>query len=719
MSLTTRPGLAGGRRHWSPERLRRLLLTAILLFTATAATFFGLIVYEHMKLPEAARDNMWWSTNQVERERTKLVHLLRNLAEAPTAASRQKTVLAYDLLYNRLQIMADGDFARTYAGSADVATPLTAVRDGVFALAPQVDALQPESPAGADAIADALDDLEEPLEKLLGASAIINAAQIAEQRAATMRRYVWLGALLVGVIVSVGLFIVLLVNQLRVIGSAHRDLESVIDRAADGVFAIGADGTVGYANPAAERMFGCTAGDMVGRPAVELLPALSGDLLAPGKAQDATHELQGRNHQGDAFDIELSVGEGSFGSGGQYVVFMRDVSARKRSEAATRHKQKLEMIGQLAGGVAHDFNNLLMIVDGYSRRALRLIDNRDEASASLNEVLKASQHGTGLTRQLLSFGGKRALDLRTVRLSDAVEQAASLLRPSLGERCTIAAVETDPNLCVETDPAELTHALLNIGVNARDAMPNGGEIAIRVEACELAEGEVASLPAGRYARIGITDQGTGMDEATLNRIFEPFFTTKEEGRGTGLGLAMVYGFVQQSRGAVTAKSALGQGTTFYLHLPLCATGPAEFAVAADVPRGSGETILLAEDNPPILRLARSMLEGLGYNVLAAEDGITALELESGHEGPIALLLTDVVMPSVSGIEVAAILREARPDMKVLFMSGYPGKGDAIQPLDLPEGVPLLRKPFRPEDLARAVHDALASQPQPQSQTVAA
>jgi PAS domain S-box-containing protein len=715
MSLTTRPGLAGGRRHWSPGRLRRLLLTAILLFTATAATFFGLIVHEHMKLPEAARDNMWWSTNQVERERTKLVHLLRDFAETPTATSRQKATLAYDLLYNRLQIMADGDFARAYADKPEIAAALMAVRDGVFALAPQADALQPDSPTGAEEMADALDDLEEPLEKLLGASAIMNAAQIAEQRAATMQRYVWLGVLLVGVIVSVGLFIVLLVHQLRVIGTAHRDLESVIDRAADGVFAIGADGTIGYANPAAERMFGFAASDMVGRTAIALLPALPVGLLAPGNAHDAMHEVEGRNHQGDAFDIELSVGEGSFGSG-QYVVFMRDVSARKRSEAAVRHKQKLEMIGQLAGGVAHDFNNLLMIVDGYSRRALRLIDNREEASASLNEVLKASQHGTGLTRQLLSFGGKRALDLRTVRLSDAVEQAASLLRPSLGERCTIA-VETDPSLSVETDPAELTHALLNIGVNARDAMPNGGEIAIRVTARELAEGEVASLPAGRYAQIAIADKGTGMDEVTLNRIFEPFFTTKEEGRGTGLGLAMVYGFVQQSRGAVTASSALGAGTTFFLHLPLCATGPAEFAVVADVPRGNGETILLAEDNPPILRLARSMLEGLGYNVLAAEDGITALELESGHEGPIALLLTDVVMPSVSGIEVAAILRETRPDMKVLFMSGYPGKGDAIQPLDLPEGVPLLRKPFRPEDLAKAVHDVLA--PQPQTQTAAA
>jgi CheY-like chemotaxis protein len=364
------------------------------------------------------------------------------------------------------------------------------------------------------------------------------------------------------------------------------------------------------------------------------------------------------------------------------------------------------MIGQLAGGVAHDFNNLLMIVDGYSRRALRLIDNREEASASLNEVLKASQHGTGLTRQLLSFGGKRALDLRTVRLADTVTQAGSLARSSLGESFSLAVKPIDPSLNVDTDPGELTHALLNIIVNARDAMPRGGEITITVEALSLGEEEVATLTAGRYARIAVTDQGVGMDEATLARIFEPFFTTKEEGRGTGLGLAMVYGFAQQSRGAVTATSALDVGSTFYLHLPLSSASASDFAVAADVPRGQGETILLVEDNPPILRLARGMLEALGYNVLAAEDGITALELEGNHAGPIALLVSDVVMPSVSGIELAAILREARPDMKVLFISGYPGKGD-VQPVDIPADVPLLRKPFRPEDLARAVRNALA------------
>jgi PAS domain S-box-containing protein len=704
MATFPRPRAAAARQHrLTLDNLRHLLVAAILLFTATAATLFGLIVHEHKALPTTARDNVWWNAVQLEQEYTSLVHQADHFARDPRATNLEPVKLAYDVFYNRVGIAAEGEFAHS---SPALAAALGAVRQTVLAAEPLVDTLAPGTTATADRIAELLGAAKEQVSEMLTAAVQVNAAQMAEERATTMRRYVWLGVLLGGLVVSVGLFIVLLVRQLRAIGSAHHDLQGLIDRAGDSVFAVGSDGTVRYANPAAERMFGYAAAELAGRLLVDLLPTLPADLLASSMRSDATHEVIGRNHLGESFDVELTVGEGTLGSAGQYVVFMRDVSARKRSEAAVRHKQKLEMIGQLAGGVAHDFNNLLMIVDGYARRALRLVENKDETTASIGEVLKASQAAAGLTRQLLSFGGKRALDLRTVRLADTIEQAAGLARSSLGESFTLAVAPIDPTLCVDTDPGELTHALLNIIVNARDAMPRGGEIAIAVDAHTIHDGEAATLAAGRYAQISVSDHGSGMDEATLARIFEPFFTTKEAGRGTGLGLAMVYGFAQQSKGTVTATSALDIGSTFYLHLPLSSASPDDFTVPADVPRGHGETILLVEDNPPILQLARGMLESFGYHVLAAEDGITALELESFHNGPIALMVSDVVMPSVSGIELAAILREARPDLKVLFISGYPGKGD-IQPLDLPEDIPLLRKPFRPEELAHAVHSAMA------------
>jgi CheY-like chemotaxis protein len=298
------------------------------------------------------------------------------------------------------------------------------------------------------------------------------------------------------------------------------------------------------------------------------------------------------------------------------------------------------------------------------------------------------------------------MDLRIVRLSDIVSEIAALLRPTIGEAVRLSIAEVDETLRVETDPAELTHAVINLAVNARDAMPEGGEISIAVEPRSLAAGAVPGLAAGEYAEIAVRDRGIGMDEATIARIFDPFFTTKGLSGGTGLGLPMVYGFAQQSRGAITVSTTPGAGSTFRLYLPLTRAALATLPAAnGEAPRAQGETILLVEDNPAILRLTSAALEQLGYAVLTADNGISALEVEQSHDGAIDLLLTDVVMPSLGGIELAEILCGGRPTLKAMFISGYPAGSD-MQPLPIPAGKLLLRKPFHFDELARAVRASL-------------
>ncbi|MBX6321469.1 MAG: response regulator [Rhodospirillaceae bacterium] len=705
----------GGRRprpHWPREHLRRLLVITIVVFTATAAAMFGHILHAHMRLAGDARDNVLWTAAQLEHEGAAVQSALGRMERQPTSANRDAAALAYDVLYNRVHIATEGEFAGMFAGKPEAAAALATVRDVVYGLAPDVDGLATGDAAGAGRLADALARTEEPLQRLLMAAAQVNAEQTAAQRAATLRRYIRLGMLLGGVTITVGLFIMLLVHQLRLIQAGHRDLQSLLDRAADGVFALKPDGSIGYLNPAAERMFGASAAEILGRPATELLPGLPAVLAGNGSPPEdgttATHELQGYR-RGESFDLELSVGRGA--SLGSAVVFMRDVSARKRTEEQLRHRQKLEVLGRLAGGVAHDFNNLLMVVDGYARQALRHIEDRARVETALGEIARAAASAARLTRQLLSFSGKRSLDVRPVRLAEVVEGAEGLLRSTVGEAVNLVIDPIDPALCVDTDPVELTHALLNIVVNARDAMPGGGEVAVRVAPAELAAGAVAGLAPGHYVQIAVSDQGTGMDESTLARIFEPFFTTKDPARGTGLGLSTVYGFARQSGGTVTATSAPGQGSTFRIYLPRSAGGPVPLARTAEVPRGHGETILLVEDNAPILRLTSAVLQGLGYRVLAALDAAGALAVAEAHDGPIALLLSDVVMPSMSGIELAAVLRRSRPTMKVLFMSGYPGRGEGAGPV-LPDGALLLRKPVGPEELGRAVRAVLDGERRP-------
>jgi signal transduction histidine kinase/ActR/RegA family two-component response regulator len=371
--------------------------------------------------------------------------------------------------------------------------------------------------------------------------------------------------------------------------------------------------------------------------------------------------------------------------------------------------QKMEAIGQLAGGVAHDFNNILMIIDGYTRKAQDNPAMTEEIKSTLDHVLRAAGKAAGLTRQLLVFGRRQPLESEVVAATSVLPELEILLDPLLGETIDLRINVPDTEDFIETDVVQLSQALVNLAINARDAMPRGGPIEItmtRIDVDQALVDRIPTLSLGSYIRVDVSDEGEGMDEDTLSCIFDPFFTTKEQGKGTGLGLAMVYGFVDQSNGAIDVQSEVGHGTVFNIYLPTVDKF-AEITLDPEVHDlgANGETILLAEDDDDLRNLVRLTLESLGYSVLVACDGFEALEIEADYDGQIDLLLSDVVMPNLGGIELASALRETRPDTSILLMSGYPSRGE-IRQIDLPADIALLHKPCPPMNLARAIREVI-------------
>jgi two-component system cell cycle sensor histidine kinase/response regulator CckA len=391
----------------------------------------------------------------------------------------------------------------------------------------------------------------------------------------------------------------------------------------------------------------------------------------------------------------------------------RDVTERKHLEEQLRQSQKMEAIGQLAGGVAHDFNNLLTAINGYSSLALQRIDDNHPLKSYLEEIKKAGDRAANLTRQLLAFGRKQILQPLAINLNDVVADMNKMLRRLIGEDIEFTA-KLDPALKkTKADPGQIEQVLVNLVVNARDAMPQGGKLMIETLGIDLdqeyAGGHVGVVP-GCYVMLAVSDTGTGMDEKTRARIFDPFFTTKEKGKGTGLGLSTVYGIVKQSGGNIWVYSELGHGTSFKVYLPELATAAQKTeAVTGESPisRGS-ETILLVEDEDVVRRLARKILESAGYNVLEASRGEEAVRLCRQRAGPIDLLLTDVVMPETSGKEVADRLSEMQPGLRVLFMSGYTDEAIVHHGV-LDANVEFIQKPFTPAGLAKKVREVLDSE----------
>jgi signal transduction histidine kinase len=395
----------------------------------------------------------------------------------------------------------------------------------------------------------------------------------------------------------------------------------------------------------------------------------------------------------------------------------QDITERKRAEeerenlqAQLAQAQKMESVGRLAGGVAHDFNNMLGAILGYTELAMEKLDPAQPLFADLQEVRKAAERSADLTRQLLAFARKQTVAPRVIDLNKTVEGMLNMLRRLIGEDIDLAWLPGKELGPVKMDPSQIDQILANLCVNARDAVEGVGKVTIETGVAAFNEAycaDHAGFVAGDYAMLAVSDNGCGMDQETLGHLFEPFFTTKEVGRGTGLGLAMVYGAVKQNNGFITVYSEPGQGTTFKIYLPrhlAKADRPAERGPGQPV-KGGHETILLVEDEPAILDMVTTMIESFGYAVIGARTPGEAIRLAREHAGTIHLLITDVVMPEMNGRDLAGNILSLYPGIKRLFMSGYTANVIAHHGV-LDEGVNFIQKPFSMKNLAAKVREAL-------------
>jgi signal transduction histidine kinase len=385
--------------------------------------------------------------------------------------------------------------------------------------------------------------------------------------------------------------------------------------------------------------------------------------------------------------------------------------ALRKSEEELRHSQKMEAVGRLAGGVAHDFNNLLTAIIGYAELIATRTSSNSLAKQNAELIRKAGEQAAALTRQLLAFSRKQILQPKVIDLNALVVEMEKLLRRVIGERFDLQSHADAQNGRVRADPSQLEQVVLNLGVNARDAMPRGGKLIIRTENVQLdhtAASQIAtSLKPGDYVVLSVIDNGAGMDEQTMSHIFEPFFTTKGPGKGTGLGLATVYGIVRQTGGGISVESEVGKGSTFRIYLPQ-ELAPVDFSrtVLSPIEKSDNfETVLVVEDEDIVRELVCEVLEDQGYNVLCAHDGIEALNLAEDYDAGIHLLVTDVIMPHMNGHELAQKLSRLRPEMKVLYVSGY-SDNDIGDHGTLDPRYELLEKPFTPQTLARKIREVI-------------
>jgi PAS domain S-box-containing protein len=430
-------------------------------------------------------------------------------------------------------------------------------------------------------------------------------------------------------------------------------------------------------------------------------------LTAEWKRKDATTTL-----------VRISGRSVSSGPEGGVVfeLFAEDVTERRVLEQQLRQSQKMEAVGRLAGGIAHDFNNLLMVISGYSEFLLERLGAEPHLRGPAQEIASAAERASSLTRQLLAFSRKQMLAPRIVNLNDVATENIKMLTRMIGEDIDLVMVPGPSLWPVRADAGQIEQVIMNLAVNARDAMPSGGKLTIETSNITLDEDYArghAPLPAGDYVMVAISDTGDGMDNETQSHIFEPFFTTKGT-KGTGLGLSTVYGIIKQSGGYIWVHSEVGKGTTFKIYLPrVASTGQAAAQVAAPVEyrkvEPGTETILLVEDEANLRYLARQYLEKQGYKVIEAADGAVAMQIAVAHDKVIHLLLTDVIMPGLNGRELAQRICEIRPNVKVLYMSGYTENmigHDGV----LDDGVRLLQKPFNLRDLKSIVREVLDSTP---------
>lgn len=492
-----------------------------------------------------------------------------------------------------------------------------------------------------------------------------------------------------------------------------------LDAAANGILIMDRQGIVEWANQAYLELTGFERREILGsRPRfLESGTRKDGDTRAMWDPQASGQvwrgEIQDRHKNGmqRLFQTAISPVRGEGGAITHFIGIMQDITEQRRIESELLQSQKMEALGRLAGGVAHDFNNMLNVILINSEIPLDTPGLPEPARRRLLEIKAAAERSADLTRQLLAFSRKQAAQPRRLDLNEAVEENRKMLKRMI-ERDIELIVHPGPGLReVFIDPSQVSQLLTNLVVNSRDALPGAGSISIETQNVQVEDTSAlifGGLAPGNYVQLTVSDTGCGMDTFTLAHIFEPFFTTKGEGKGTGLGLSMVYGIIKQNGGAVSVYSNLGLGTSFKIYLPAYDSQDALGDPAAEPSaRGGDETILIAEDEQPMLDVMRLVLEGKGYKVLAASNPIDTVLLAARHEGPIHLLITDVVMPGMNGKELQHRLLEARTGFKVLFISGYTGDILAKRGL-MREETHFLQKPFRIKDLPGKVREVLES-----------
>jgi PAS domain S-box-containing protein len=492
----------------------------------------------------------------------------------------------------------------------------------------------------------------------------------------------------------------------------------LLEHGSDVILALDAGFRIGFAGPSLPRVLGWTAAQVARRPLADFIhpddmDAVRASLETVLKRSGFGEPIAFRfRHADGGWRSVEAIGNhpGDWDGPEQIILPGRDITSRERLEGQLRQAQKMEALGRFAGGVAHDFNNLLTAIQGYTSLILMDLAPHDPHREDLEEIGKASERAAALTRQILAFSRRHVVEPTTIDLNQTIRDLERLVPRLIGEDVAVV-FALDPALApVRADPRQLEQVVLNLVVNARDAMPDGGRLTLETANDRVAESDPRAspdLPPGRYAVLTVSDTGTGMDPAIVPNIFDPFFTTKEPGRGTGLGLATVYGIVKQAGGHVEVETAPGAGASFRLYFPAAAADSAVASAASPGgpgPRGS-ETVLLVEDEESVRVFASKALEKQGYRVLQARHGRDALLRLAEHEGPVHLVITDIVMPEMGGGELARRLAGERPDVPVLFMSGYTDDEVAQRGLGAEQG--FLQKPFTSDGLARKVREVLA------------
>lgn len=495
---------------------------------------------------------------------------------------------------------------------------------------------------------------------------------------------------------------------------------ALLDSATQAIVSIDRTGKIVLTNRRAHEMFGYSAEELLGA-GIEILLPESKRSSHRGEREDyfarprirpmgIGMDLAGRRKDGKEFPVEVSLSYLEMPQGVFAIAFVSDISQRKELEDQLMHAQKMEAVGRLAGGVAHDFNNMLTVIAGYNRMILDELSPLDPLRGYAEEILKAADRAGALTNQLLAFSRRQIMKPRVINVNAVIEQTEKMLRRLIGEDIELVFGLKSDSGNIRVDPGHVEQAIMNLAVNARDAMPLGGRLTLETANVHLDENYAKThmgVTPGEFVMIAVSDSGIGMDAETKRRIFEPFFTTKEKGKGTGLGLATVYGMIKQAGGDIWVYSEPNRGTTFKLYFPRVQDQVTDTPQGeGDSPHGSNETILVVEDEQAVRDLTVRMLRRLGYSVLIAAGGAEALAICASHSDRIALLLTDVVMPNMSGRQLADALAGTRPDMKVIYLSGYT-ENTVIHHGVLDSGIEFLPKPFSREVLAKKIREVLA------------